>query len=222
MLRAGAYALTDAITDDESAQVFIREVVLANPAFFAVEPVRVAAGVGDDMVPAGTDFGAVIPSQTPPMNEQTQVAPHAELPVMPDINQSKAVGAPRGPQKALAADGAGDNFEAVALVVASEASVRRALELAGGRLLTASDRGKFQSVPRWNLHSKIRARDAAHCAKIMNGGFEHLEAATASVGVTAPHHLRATLESYCQDLLLTGTPHEGSRLMEALQQGGVV
>jgi len=97
VLRAGDYPETDAMSPQEKAVIFLKELMIANPAFGTVIAMLRAVGVTAEMIPDDTDFGGVIPSDTPPANEMTQVAPHAELPVVPDVNKSKAKGAPAEP-----------------------------------------------------------------------------------------------------------------------------
>lgn len=106
-----------------------------------------------------------------------------------------------------------------ALLPAAEQAVLRALELAGGRMLTGkgrnNHRGQYAEVPRHELHTRISVSSRDHARQLLSGAFGH-------VGVAASHfevseaELSRLLESYCVELLVRGFAHESDYLQLTL------
>lgn len=114
-------------------------------------------------------------------------------------------------------------MEEMAIVVVAEATVRRGLELAGKRLLDRDSRNQFRDVPSHELHTRIRVEDQARVNRLLNGAWDQLDSITNFVAAgfdTGP--MRTCLETYCAQLLLTGTHHDPQLLLERLRKEGVV
>lgn len=99
----------------------------------------------------------------------------------------------------------------------AEQIVLRALELAGGRLLDRTHRGQFATVPRYELHTRLKARDRMHAQELMRGAWEHVPRLADSYRVD-PDELRSLLSGYCAELLVHGYAHSSSLLTEVLDR----
>lgn len=92
---------------------------------------------------------------------------------------------------------------------ACELAVLRALEVAGKRLLTPQNRGRYRDTDAWQLHTRIRP-SVADLDKLMDGAWDTLHA------LHAPRPLTATLDHYTRTLVATGKPHTMTGLLAAL------
>lgn len=93
---------------------------------------------------------------------------------------------------------------------AASVVVVRALERAGGKLLTREHRGQYAGVAKWRLHEHIRPEDpAALASECVTPDF-----LTAS-GVDP--ELTRRLQAYVSVLLASGDPHEARKLREFLR-----
>jgi hypothetical protein len=103
-----------------------------------------------------------------------------------------------------------------ALLPAAEMAVKRALELAGGRMLTRQNRGQYADVPKHELHTRIRPTDRAHARRLVAGAFTHT-GEVASYFSLDPFSLEQLLEDYTVELLVRGYAHERGFLQLTLE-----
>jgi hypothetical protein len=96
-------------------------------------------------------------------------------------------------------------------VMAADMACRRALEIAGKRLLDRSTRNRLahMRLAAWDLHTQIRPH-VTDLDRLMDGAWELLDAAGADPDT------RAKLDSYVRGLLATGEPHDPALLIRAL------
>lgn len=105
------------------------------------------------------------------------------------------------------------------LLPGAEQVVLRALELAGARLLDRHSRGRFASVSRTELHTRVRPGDRAHARRLLDGAFTHVPALARHHGV-GPDELTFVLGEYCVELLVRGYAHETDLLRAMLEAAG--
>lgn len=225
---AGFFKDSDAQTPEESAQVYIREVILRDPQLLQNQSIRELAGITEEMVPqssmvvptpgGGMGGAGAPPPPAPPTGIQSELPP----PIPDTLGQ---VGAPP-PGGAPAPGGAvtaSIGVNQMALVVLAEATVRRALELAGKRLLDRSNRNQFPDVPHFDLHTRIKVFDLVHANKLLAGAWDQLAAMVEVLGSGIDSEtLRSSLASYCTTMLLQSYPHEPQALMTHLQRTGLI
>jgi hypothetical protein len=100
------------------------------------------------------------------------------------------------------------------VLAAANVVVRRALEIAGGRLLNRQMRGQFPDVPKFEIHTKIKV-SAEQAHEALSGAFDHLVLDFAGLGVdTADIH--QALHNYAAMLLVTSTPHDPAWLKDRI------
>jgi hypothetical protein len=203
---AGNYnPLTDAMGDEESTELFTRELMLRDPTLIAVEPLREAANLDIDMpepvmaVPGDPNAPGAPPPPAPARstdNQRRPVDPRSTDagPTRPDTNQ----GTPILASAVL-------NSSPDAVLAAANPVVRRALELAGGRLLSRDMRGKFPNVPKHEIHTKLNV-NASQASEALSGAFDHLVLDFAGLGVDTTV-MANSLSSYCYGRIVSSQPH---------------
>lgn len=200
LVAAGAFDDGDVPKDDERQRWMVWELVKLNPQLVGDPEVQKILGLPAiaAAAPAGDPMAAPPPGQ--------EVAPVEEeaIPVEPEGSTP-------------AQDGAESGFSA--LLPAAEQVVLRALELAGGRLLDRASRGKYANVARFDIHTRVHARDHAHAEVLLAGAFTHVPTLASRTGVPAAD-LEYLLRGYCTELLVRGFPHGAPLLREVLVKGG--
>lgn len=215
VLLAGNYnPITDAMGDEESTELFTRELLLRDPTLVAVPAIVEAANLDIDMpepqvmaIPG--DPNAPGPAAPPAPersvdNQRRPVDPRSTDtgPTRPAANQGT-------PILASLVDDSPDAVLAAANVV-----VRRALEIAGGRLLTRQVRGQFPDVPKFEIHTRIKV-SPAQAQEALAGAFDHLVLDFAGLGVDTAD-MEQALHSYAAMLMITSTSHNPAWLKDRI------
>lgn len=200
LVAAGAFDDGDVPKEDERQRWMVWELVKLNPQLAGDPEVQKILGLPAiaAMAPAADPMAAPPPGQ--------DVAPVEEE----AIPEEPEGGSP-------AQETAESGFSAI--LPAAEQVVLRALELAGGRLLDRSSRGKYANVARFDIHTRVHARDHAHAEVLLAGAFTHVPTLAARTGVPAAD-LEYLLRGYCTELLVRGFPHGAPLLREVLIKGG--
>lgn len=209
--RAGAYPESDAPTEEESLQRFIRELLLRDPSLFSAPAVRELAGITADMLPPDAVVAPAATPAPPPPAPQRTLTQNTPPPIP---QNSTAQGAPAQPVTASALP------DALALLVGCDVTVRRALEVAGGRLLDRQHRGKL-ALPRHELHTEVPVQSGDHAAQLLAGAWEHVPVLAQHVGLD-PDVLRQTLSRYVTTLLIHGIRHDATDMTKALVAAGLM
>lgn len=95
--------------------------------------------------------------------------------------------------------------EPAALLVCDQL-VMTALSRAGGKLLTRELRGRYQNVPRYEMHKHVPV-DPSRLDWYLEGAWDLVPRYAQQLGVD-PRRLRAELDRYVRDLLIAGQLHE--------------
>lgn len=232
VLLAGNYKISDAPSEEESAMLFVRELMLRDPNLFQIPAVREVAGIGPEILPAdkvfapqqpGGGMGGAGPPPPPPPPTGIQPTNGGPMP-LESVAQNNPAGPPPAPN-GIAASAAAPPPVAVPTpmntVVVANATVLRALERAGKRLLDRHSRDRWPDVPPYELHTRIRVGGDEHAARLLDGAWDHLGVLTAALDPTLDTaNLQATLHSYCMTLLVKEQPHHVNLLGQYLKQQG--
>jgi hypothetical protein len=202
VLVAGAYnPSTDAPSEEEEQKRFLKELLLRDPTLFQIPAIREELGFDiDTTLPmpeiAAGDVNAPGPA-APPRPERRVDAPTTPQQIP---NQTTSTGG-----TPILASGALTRAPD-AVLAASNVAVRRALELAGGRLLTRENRGRFPGVPKFEMHTKMRigVDQAKEC---MAGAFDYLALDMAALDVNVGD-MEKSLYDYCLTRIITSRPHD--------------
>lgn len=220
VLLAGNYnPITDAMDDEESTELFTRELLLRDPTLVAVPAIVEAANLDIDMpepqvaaIPG--DPNAPGPAAPPAPerstdNQRRPVDPRSTDtgPTRPATNQGTPI---------LASGVVMEEVPSLAVIAAANVVVRRALEIAGGRLLTRQVRGQFPGVPKFEIHTRVKV-SKQQAAELLEGAFDHLVLDFAGLGVDTAS-MGMALASYCRDLLWSSSEHSLGRLTEVLDE----
>lgn len=218
---AGNFAISDAPENEETAARFLKELLLRDPSLFATEGIRDLIGIDAEMLPPEL---ATPPPPPPPPTQgieaptTTPIPQRSIAPGAPPRNQANQANAGNAPPARTASATPVDH----ALMVGADLAVRRALELAGGRLLTRADRGRYRDVPRSELHTRIKVNGDDHLATLLAGAWDHIPALADMVGDVDPYQLTEALRKYVTIVLVAGMPHEQLNLHAVLAAEGLV
>lgn len=117
----------------------------------------------------------------------------------------------REEERALPASPDASERPDAALTAAAAVVALRALERAGGKLLTREHRGQFANVPKWELHCHIRPEDAEALADdCVTADFVN------ALALGSPVARR--INAYVADRLGLGLPHDEADLREFLER----
>lgn len=209
--RVANYNKSDAPSEEESEQRFVREVILRDPTLFNVPEIREAAGVDIDIAMPALDMST--PPPPPPAPDSNPLEPPA--------------GAKPLPQGTDGLTSESDDLVASAVNypspvhVAANSAVIRALELAGKRMLTPAIRKIYGTEPPVTLHTKLRINGGpAHCDSLLAGAWDYLPDQLEGTGVKADK-IRPVLDAYAKGLLLRSIKHDRSLLSAMLIEAGI-
>jgi hypothetical protein len=208
---AGAYLPGDAPSQEEDVQRYTRELGLRSPQL--IDQQRMLKPMGLD------GFVDPVPEQmtpeaapTPPPPEVTAV--ESGVGAIPNTQ-----GTPGGQQPgAVTASSTPRRWGSEATVLA-DACVQRTMELAGGRLLTHTNRGAHRDVARSELHTRIWV-DPDRLASLTAGGPEHTLALATRNNIPDPRGFANLVHLYCETLLRHGVAHDPRALSAFLATEG--
>ena len=229
VLLAGDYKLTDAMSPEEDLKLFTRQLMERDPNLFQMAAVRKVAGYTDEILPPegvvppqpGTPGGGPPPPPAPP----TGIVPAGVTPLPVNSTAQNALGGPGENQSSNPSPGlaAGASVPALNMFVLANATVLRAMEVAGKRLLGREKRERWPDVPAYALHTRIKVGDQEKAEELLKGAWDHLSALAEMVDPgldTAP--LQQSLDHYCIQLLVSEQPHTYSRLGQFLRDRGLL
>jgi hypothetical protein len=218
-----AFTDDDAPDDKELQYNLVKALVLAQPAYAGDPEVQKILGLpkiampappappalpgGGDLMPGDPGYDAA--------GEPADVGAKG-LPQFPSVADAEAgnVAPIKGKQKlgALAASISADLINSQ-LFYAADSAVRRALELAGGRLVPGPQRARY-AVPKHELHTQV-VPDHKRVPALLAGAWTHVREQATTLGVD-PDMLEELLGGYCTELMTRGIPHEADLLKSTL------
>jgi len=234
VLLAGDYKISDAPSDDEDAQKFIRELMLRDANLFSNPAVRKAAGIPEELLPSNTVIaqagqgGAGPPPPPPP---PTGISDTAGGPMPVDSIAQNALpgpggeaGVPAGAPPGMTAS-TGVQLRNIHTFTVANATVLRALDRAGKKMLTRQTVGMFPDTPGHLLHTKLpsHVRSLDWAQGLLDGSWDQL---SVLLDMVAPDQdagtLRRALEGYCCALLIHSQPHTPELMVDWLRQRGLL
>lgn len=181
--------------DDETQRRLLTDIVSGAPSLaadptvsrelFGFEVAPAAAGVSQDAIEGGDGSGS-----------EAQPGDARALPATQDA-QAEPEGVPNG------------------LTASAELMVFDALQRAGGRLLTAGNRGRYRDVPRFELHTVISVDQPAALLAAPES-FQFAGRVAEEFGVS-PVALEGALRGYALGLLTSGRKHDREALRAVLR-----
>lgn len=225
VLEAGAYNPAVALpSEDEDGKRYLRELVLRDTSLIAFQSVREAIGVDVELPPPMLEQGGVADKPMgppPPPANKRAVYRDTSIPMDPPSRTPplpKQITPVAGTQASATLDLVG---EPPVALVAADGMVRRALEVAGARLLTRAERGRWGDIARRELHTKIRVKDDETVTKVLFGAWDDLPDAIQGLNVNEGS-MRDVLHGYCRGLLLQAIPHSREMLGLVLRHAGLI
>lgn len=218
-----AFTDDDAPADEETVYNVVKALVLAQPAYagdpnvqkvLKLPPISMPAPPAPPAAPGGADLMPGDPGYDQAGTEPAD-AGNRSLPQFPSVADAEAgnVGTPkRGGQKL--GQIAASAHDRSPLFFTADAAVRRALELAGGRLVPGPARTRY-AVPKHELHTMVTT-DPARVPSLLAGAWVHAREQAPALGVD-PDLLENVLAQYCTELLTRGVAHEPKFLTSMLR-----
>ncbi len=205
--REGGFKESDAPSQEEINERFIKEVILRDPTLFAITQIREELNIDIDTAVPGLVEGEGAGPPPPPVPGRVPTAPTpGQQPSQPAVTDSAG-----GDLIASAAP------PPSAVSIAANGLVVRALELAGKRLLTPTHRGVFGTTPAHLLHTKILVGSSGHAETLLAGAWDSWDYYFA--GVHAPRQsLQPILHSYAKGLLTNRIEHSPTLLAAMLAE----
>ena len=111
------------------------------------------------------------------------------------------------PQQPDSQDDNSEASQAAAIGAAAGVTVRRALSLAGTRLIPHQQRGRYSGAPKWTLHALHGPVSGARAETLLRGAWEDVPELAADLGVD-PTQLQRLLHTLCVDLLTNGLTYD--------------
>jgi len=209
LIAAGAFDGGDKANAKAQLRWMAWQIVKANPALVAAPGLAALLGFPPEVVQAGLSAPAPALPPTPEVPPEQQ-DPAAEQPA------GAAGGLPVAPKGKASPAQRDQQFASV--LPAAEQVVYRALELAGGRMLDRSARGRYGDVAKYELHTRVRPADREHAIRLMSGAWDHVGQLDRHFGLRGGQ-LEELLSGYCVELLIGGYPHSADLLREVLTRG---
>lgn len=207
--RAFNYRETDAPTEEETGQRYVKEVVLRAPDYFAVEQVREYMGVEG----IETTMPEVAELPPPPPVPQRGIAPRNPGQGAPNTRPTGTTNRPESDLIASLVPGPS------AVHVAANSMVLRALEVANKKLLTPSVRKAHPNSDILTLHTRIAVSQAqipALLASAWDHCGQHLYGMDVDQALVA-----GVLNSYVTGLLTHRIEHNPSLMSARLREAGI-
>lgn len=225
--RAGDYKeSTDAPDQEEENTRFIKELLLRDPTLFQNIAIREAIGIEiEEVDPLALTPGAQgdpnAPGPAPPPAPERAVdssQPGQNSPELPSRTK------PQGNNGTSNGLIAGLEFVEApsAELVLADAMVRRALQVAGARLLTRAHVEQWKHIPKQELHTKIRVRDHEHASKLLLGAWDEMPGLAEGLSYYDQPAIDEVLNNYCITLLLRSLPHSRAFLNAYLREVGAL
>lgn len=201
MRAAGNWSEDDAPDEEERLRRLATDLIKAQPALISDAGLRRLAGLPDDVGQAPAEPGM-------------EALPAEEYEPPPELVDEETP--PELPGTTAEQDDAADSstlLSAAMLDIGADMVVRRALELAGKRLVDRRARvaGLDRDLPAHARHTRMRVLDHAHAQTLLAGAWEHVPALAGRVGADEGR-LAEHLRVYCTELLLRGAEHDPDAL----------
>ena len=197
--RERGFSEDDKPSDRERLERLLTDIILKNPQYAGqLLPILGLTEPGQIVI-------APPPALPPAPGEQP---PEAEEPGGPPVTKPEG-GEPPPASAVLLADGGPE--PGMAMLLACEFAVHRALEVAGKRMLDRNLRNKYQDTPAWLLYTFIEV-DEDKMDYVLSDAWTMFS-------VSAPEyaHLVPALDEYVRDLLSRGIQHDRSWLTDVLR-----
>jgi hypothetical protein len=205
---AASYNESNAPVQDELNTRFLKELMLRDPTLFGASEVREEIGIQIDMA-------------VPELNTPPPAPPRPELGIegpkpgqKPDTRPTATENRPENDQliASLVASPS-------AAVVAANAMVLRALELAGKRMLTPTHRKMFPNTDVTKFHTKVKVASLDHADALLAGAWDYADRYLEGTGVETAAMV-PVLDAYVKGLLVRTIEHHPSLLTALLVEKG--
>lgn len=203
-VKSGAFTVEQMPSEQEKIKMLLFSSVAANPSLLADPGIQAALGITRQAIPIQGPPDEAPRALPPAEDEQPADGPPDTLDDGPPDGKAPGPG-----QAAIVGDSS--------RLVAAKGIALRALEIAGGRLVTRVERkGHYAGTPRHEIHTRIGPIAPDKALRVLDGAFDLAGPLALNAGVPE-ETLTAVIRGYCRDRLETGRPHSDVDLAEHLR-----
>jgi len=210
---AGYFREDQAMSDEEAAANFGRLVAVQDPQLLSDKDFRKMIHI-DKYISDDSEIGTKPMIGPPPPPPPAKVGTIDTRQPTPDRSP-----VPPGQQKTPVTVTSAAGAAELVLMSTANAAVIRALEVAGGRLITRQNR--FPDVPKMEIHTRMRIVGSERTAELLAGAWQSLPALMEYVDVDI-EELTSVLHEYTSTLLWSGQPHRPDAMVDALRRRGLI
>jgi hypothetical protein len=212
-----AFTDDDAPDDKEIKYNLVKALVLAQPAYAGDPEVQKILGLPHITLPGPaaappTDLMPGDPGYDEAGADPADIGARG-LPQFPSVADAEQGNVTPGKQKLGQLAASIGTMDGTALFYASDSAVRRALELAGGRLVPGAQRARY-AVPKHELHTEV-IPSQGRVPALLAGAWTHVREQAPALGVDADA-LEELLAGYCTELMTRGLAHDQGLLKSTL------
>lgn len=214
VLEAGYFRPDQAQSEALKAETFGKLVAVQDPQVLADKAFRKMVGISA-FIPDDSTVGAqpMVGPPPPPPPPKTGTPPGRQpTPERPAV----APGRDKEPVTVTSSATAGE----LALLASANLVVLRALELAGGRLISRQNR--FPDIPKTEIHTKMRVVDEERVGELLAGAWSFVPELAQYLDNITAEELTSALYDYTSALLRTGQPHRPDSMLDSLRRRGLV
>jgi hypothetical protein len=210
-VQSGAFTEGQMPKDDERLKMLIFRAVTANPQLLADPAIQAAIGL--------TGPAVITPPAAPEPREIEAPEEENAPPDEPDDPGAAPADAPTNTAQAVTLIAA-ETSAPSARFLTCKVLMLRALELAGGRLATNTQRrGPLAGVPRHELHIRLGPIAPERAEKVLEGAWEHVSAVACDLQVD-PAVMTHALHAHARELLRRGLGYADSDLEPVVRRMG--
>lgn len=209
-VKSGAFSPEQMPTEQERIKMLLFQSVASNPQLLTDPGIQAALGIGQK----------AIPIQGGPVDEGPRALPPGSSDGTPadgqpeNLNDGPSNTKTPSPSTARALVASMNDR---ALLIGAKGAALRALEIAGGRLVTRVERkGHYAGIPRHEIHARFGPVTQERAARALDGAWTQTDVLAADLNLHEGA-LRTRLEQYCAHLLMTGQAHSDDLLGAALE-----
>jgi hypothetical protein len=203
-VEAGAFRKDQMPDEAERLRRLATVAIMSNPSLLADPALRKLVGIAEP--PPQALYGQPYPGAGPPTPSTTDAPP------APAVSNPQAIPTPT-PQTEQTAPAA----RVVALTAVSNLVTRRALTLAGSRLVPHTQRDRWPGCPRHQLHTRHGPVTREQADRVLRGAWDDLDAVAADIGVDAAQ-LGTMLHGFAAELLTRGMAYDQVLLADLIER----
>lgn len=215
-VQASPFTVEQMPTEQERIKMLLFQSVVSNPQLLTDPGIQAALGIGQKAIPIQGEPVDEEPRALPPGSDDDK--PANGVPDGLDDGPHDAKAPSSGSARSLVASIAREEErESRVRLIAAKGAALRALEVAGGRLVTRVERkGHYAGIPKYEMHVRFGPMTKERAARALDGVWTQTNVLADDLNLHEGT-LRTRLDEYCTHLLMTGQSHSDDLLSAVLE-----